>query len=164
MTTLQNLASLQKDPWERIQISVDLAEAARRLDNEFFRDADVAQVADAARRYRKFLLLSRLLPGVPLAPTKDIDEMWHIHMLHPVAYYEDCMANFGAILDHDGGFGSASFEEWQQLERLFEMTSRLWQEVFGEPYTDGEISEGMRRCIKACARCATRCRTACKKR
>jgi len=151
MVTLQSSpASSQTAPWQNIQISVDLVEAARRLDNEFFRHAEVARIAEAARRYQKFLWLCQQFPEVPLAPTKDIDEMWHIHMLHPVAYYEDCMANFGAILAHDGGFGSASADEWQELERLFDQTAQLWRNVFGESYCNTEGTAAIWKCIRAC--------------
>ena len=44
---------------------------------------------EAIQRYRKFFYLAGLGPGV--APTRDIDMIWHLHMQAPVAYHRDCM-------------------------------------------------------------------------
>lgn len=82
--------------------SVDLHEAARRSESET--REWVAEKLDASiERYRRFFALAR--SGERVAPTRDIDMVWHLHMLSPVAYHHDCMAYLGRILDHDGGFG-----------------------------------------------------------
>jgi len=36
-----------------------------------------------------------------LVPTKEIDEVWHLHMESPVSYYNDCLSFCGKIIDHD---------------------------------------------------------------
>jgi hypothetical protein len=132
--------------------------AAFKADDGYFTRFSRQEAEEALIRYRKFLRLVRLHPHEPLAPSRDIDEMWHLHMLHPVDYQNDCITNFGGIMDHDGGFGAASEEEWRQLLELFEHTAKLWKEHFAEEY-----AAGARNCRRRCARCAIRCRTACKK-
>lgn len=146
------------------QISIDLVKAATRSTDSFFAPHPVGFAVEAADRYTKFLVLCQKYPDVPLSPSKDIDEMWHVHMLHPRNYHEDCIANFGEILDHDGGFGSDSPEQWDELLGLFRETAAIWAREFGEPYTTDEELQGAGKCIKACAKCAVKCRTACKKK
>ncbi len=145
------------------QISIDLVSAATRSQDSFFSSHPREIACDAATRYSKFLSLCMKYPDAPLCPSKDIDEMWHVHMLNPTHYHKDCIANFGEILDHYGGFGSDSVEQWQELLRLFQRTAELWEREFSEPYTNDDELQGAMKCIKACAKCAVKCRTACKK-
>lgn len=92
---------------------------------------------------------------MPLAPTKRIDRMWHLHMLHPRAYVADCMKLYGEILDHDGGFGSTPEEE-PVLREVFATTATLWQEKFGAPYV-GTVVACKRNCVSRCQRrCSSR--------
>ena len=56
-------------------------------------------------------------------------------MLHPQAYYDDCMRLFGRILDHDGGFGKSA-DEVPQLARVHQRTARLWMEAYGTEYME----------------------------
>lgn len=146
-----------------ITISIDLVEAARKSEDGFFVQHPES-IVEAAKRYAKFLYLAQKYPDALIAPSKDIDEMWHQHMLHPVAYYNDCVANFGDLLDHNGGFGSASDEEWSQLIELFNATAELWRREFGEEYAPADARMKAATCAKACAKCAVSCRTACKKK
>ncbi|WP_139492743.1 glycine-rich domain-containing protein [Brevibacillus dissolubilis] len=118
-------------------LRVDLVKAATRgegvlstLDNE--------TLSVMQERYRKFLALCKKYPQRAIAPARDIDEMWHLHMLHPRAYYQDCMEFFGDILDHDGGFGGDSEEQFEELVDCFDETTNLWAEEFGEDYSNPE--------------------------
>ncbi len=86
-------------------------------------------------RYRQFLALAACRPGLRCTPTRDIDELWHRHMLHPVAYHADCMRIFGRIFDHDGGFGTGP-GELAILKTAFRRFAREWQAAFGEPYVE----------------------------
>lgn len=140
-------------------LSVDLARAARRSD-DFTGEPDEASVARAVERYVKWLRLVGLHPDKPLAPARDIDRMWHLHMLHPRAYAADCARILGFLLDHDGGFG-AEPEEMPILERLFEETAALWASEYGEPYVgaNGSVAENMTKCTR---NCVSRCKRACK--
>lgn len=127
-------------------VSIDLVKAAQR--SEELKHLPEADLRRNARAYEQFLELARRHHG-PLAPTREIDQMWHLHMLHPVAYHHDCMRLFGRIFDHDGGFGSVAEEE-PELIRVFEKTARLWEETFGEPYADGKAEKCWHDCESRC--------------
>lgn len=115
-------------------LGVDLVRAARRSDDvpAEWTDADIAR---ALLRYRRFLALVALSPSTPIAPTKDIDVMWHLHMLSPRAYLADCQRLFGDVLDHDGGFGKDASEE-PVLVACFERTAARYEALFGEKYAE----------------------------
>lgn len=139
-----------------VTISVDLAAAVRKAEDGFFSSLPEAETVESAARYVKFLTLIKRYPDTSLAPTRDIDEMWHAHMLHPVAYYHDCMDNFGAIIDHDGGFGTEEHEA-PVLEATFRQTAELWEKEFGESYTANDAHG-----VKCKRDCVNRCWHACK--
>jgi hypothetical protein len=137
-------------------VSVDLVSAALKCEDGFFRNRPRQDAAESAERYRKFLALIQRYPEEIVAPTKDIDEMWHLHMLHPVAYHRDCMANFGEIIDHDGGFGSTP-DELPALLDHFRRTAALWEKEYGESYAGGDADSA-----KCTRNCVSRCQRACK--
>jgi hypothetical protein len=139
----------------RDSLSVDLVAAARRSD-DFAPELTDDELARRVERYIKFLGLAGRHPGWAVAPTREIDEMWHLHMLHPVAYYQDCQRIAGGLLDHDGGFGKAP-EEAPVLERVFRRTETLWAEAYGEPYVAEAESA-----VKCWHDCQGRCWHACK--
>jgi len=146
-------------PSAPITITADLFAAAKKSPS-FPKDWDDAKIRGEIARYGKFLTIARKYPGQPLAPTKDIDEIWHLHMMHPRAYSEDCMRLFGDILDHDGGFGAVP-EELPQLKATFNRTAELWKKEFGEPYVEGELDPNMTDCWHDCS---GRCWHACSSR
>src|SRR5207302_10867328 len=97
-------------------LTVDLVKAARKTEGTLSRESD-EELESAVRRYHMWLYLVRKYPEAQVSPSRDIDEIWHLHMLHPRAYFEDCMRIFGEILDHDGGFGLGSADEWNALNQ-----------------------------------------------
>ncbi len=136
-------------------VSVDLLRAWQRSDKKI-PEWTLENAARAANRYERFLLLVAAHPDQPHAPTQDIDEMWHLHMLSPKAYYKDCVRVFGEVLDHDGGFGKEAEEE-VVLKDVFETTAKLWQEHYGEPYVTDRTS-AMTNCWHDCVgRCWHAC-------
>ncbi|MEQ8272758.1 MAG: glycine-rich domain-containing protein-like [Deltaproteobacteria bacterium] len=141
-------------------ISVDLEEAARRSET-FPKEWSEQKLRGALRSYERFLLLAAKHPDVAIAPTREIDEMWHLHMLHPRAYYEDCMRVIGRILDHDGGFGQEP-EEVPVLAATFERTAKLWEEAYGEPYVSRQSADAGESTVKCWHDCQGRCWHACK--
>lgn len=134
-------------------VSVDLVAAAQR--SEELSSIPRPELERDALDYERFLLLVREHPDQCVAPTKAIDRMWHLHMCHPRAYAADCVALFGEILDHDGGFGSTPEEE-PILKATFKATARLWEAAYGVPYVGAPT---------ACTRnCVSRCQRRCKSR
>jgi len=59
-----------------------------------------AQAEVAVAEYRKFLALKMLTTGT-LVPCKDVDEVWHTHILFTKKYFDDCEALFGRYLHHE---------------------------------------------------------------
>lgn len=142
----------------KISVSLDLAAQVRRA-NLVPPDWSDEHLRSEVTRYLKFLLLAQLHPGVALAPTKDIDVIWHAHMLAPRAYARDCQRLFGDVLDHDGGFGSTP-EELPILKQVFQQTAELWQQTYGEPYVEGARDPRVTNCWHDCQ---GRCWHACSK-
>jgi hypothetical protein len=132
--------------------TVNLHEAARRSESET-REWTADKLDAAIERYRKFFALAGV--GGRVAPTREIDMIWHLHMLAPVAYYNDCMAYLGRILDHDGGFGQTP-DEVEVLAGVFAETAARWQDVYGEPYVPE--AQGPTKCWHDCSgRCWHAC-------
>src|SRR3954469_11154637 len=53
-----------------------------------------------AAEYKKFLTLLVKYPQETIAPTNEVDEFWHLHILDTRKYAEDCEAVFGYFLHH----------------------------------------------------------------
>lgn len=132
-------------------VSIDLLRAALR--NEELQKQSPEALRQAIDDYTRFLALAQAHPDEPLAPTRAIDDIWHLHMQHPRAYLADCQRLFGDLLDHDGGFG-ASADEAPLLEQAFQRTADLWLKAFGRPYEGSPI--------KCTRNCVSRCKRACK--
>lgn len=81
-------------------------------------DGDIDIAVD---RYTKFMrLVGGNTSGVPLAPTLDIDIVWHAHMLYPSAYARDSMALAGRVVHHmDTPHGLAT--RAQQVDQTADM-------------------------------------------
>lgn len=48
----------------------------------------------------RFLVWKSLYPKKLIAPTEEVDEVWHEFILHTEPYREFCKRNFGAFIDH----------------------------------------------------------------
>lgn len=114
------------------ELTVDLVAAAQTSSSPLA-DLNTARLEAIQVAYRRFLYLAARYPELSLAPTVEIDEMWHLHMLHPEAYHRDCLGGVGYLVDHNAGFG-ATAEEQPALLADFQMTSELWASTFGEAY------------------------------
>lgn len=142
-------------------IGVDLVKAYQYSEYQE-KSWSLKDVEKALERYKKFLILAAKNKNIPLAPTRDIDIMWHLHMLNPKVYHDDCMKLFGEIFDHDGGFGKED-GELPILKNTFNKTSELWLYEYGACYfTANETdAEGVINCWHDCqSRCWHACKTA----
>jgi len=95
---------------------------------------DPISIKNSLRDYKRFLLLIRENPNRTIVPSVDIDEVWHAHLLCPVAYIRDCFKIFGkgVVLDH----GRNLTEEKDQKEAE-KYTVQLWRMHFHEEYIVG---------------------------
>lgn len=119
-----------QDLWKRI-IALDLADVKRRLcDSEG--EGWSPEVADLVeQRYKRFLYLGEQL-DFPAVPTRDIDTMFHAHILHTRQYMADCDRLFGHYIHHTPA--PAGAKENLEMRRQFDRTEAAYRETFGEPY------------------------------
>ena len=79
--------------------SFDLTRAKRRLQDPVLgKGWSLDKVEAVEQHYRDFLLM--VATGHTSVPTKDVDEMWHLHILDTEAYAMDCLAAFGRFIHH----------------------------------------------------------------
>jgi hypothetical protein len=137
-------------------ISIDLFRSARRSDGVLKGWSD-EKLRREIIRYERFLRLAARYPGASVAPTRDIDEIWHLHMQHPRAYAADCQRLFGGIFDHDGGFGGTP-DELPLLKQTFGRTEAMWLEAYGERYVEHSEHPQQTNCWHDCVgRCWHAC-------
>ena len=114
--------------------------------------------------YRRFLQLKKLYPGISLVPSKQVDEIWHQHILDTRAYREDCEALFGHFLDHYPYFGIYGKDDYEKLQDAFKETVSLYEKHFGQ-YPNPSPLNATRCSDHAChapSECACRVPGACK--
>ena len=93
--------------------------------------ADAAFLQDGLVQYYKFLQLAR--SSHPLVPTYQIDLVWHTHILHSAAaYQEECQQIRGAFLHHDDSLNDRT--PGAALDLAFQQTCALWLHTYGESY------------------------------
>lgn len=90
---------------------------------------DAAWVDRAIERYRKFLWLHVKYWGEHLSPPRDIDEIWHKHILDTDAYARDCATLFPATLRHKQ---SVNAQEQAELEDASKRLHWLFAVEFNE--------------------------------
>ena len=88
------------------------------------------QVQQAIAQYLMFLLLVYLHPNIKIVPTKEIDLVWHYHILDTSKYESDCQQLFGSFLHHFPYFGLRGELDRQNLDAAFAQTSALFQHYF----------------------------------
>ena len=118
----------------------------------------------AELEYRRFLQLKVLYPAVSLVPSKEIDAIWHAHILDTRAYREDCNMVFGYFLNHYPYFGINGEQDYSNLKTAFQETVNLYEKHFG-PYPSSTINNNARCQDHAChapSECACRVEGACK--
>ncbi|GED44037.1 glycine-rich domain-containing protein [Cobetia marina] len=98
----------------------------------------------AEREYRRFLSLKAFYPAVSLVPSKEVDALWHAHILDTRAYREDCHQVFGRFIDHYPYFGIYGEDDYQQLKDAFAQTVALYDKHFGAYPGGGTESQAMR--------------------
>ena len=94
---------------------------------------------EVAGQYRNWLYLATQHPDKHFPPSEDVDEFWHMHVLHTAQYRADCDEIFGAYFDHEptlslssppfkkGGPGGIS-----DLGAAFQELQALHKEEFGD--------------------------------
>lgn len=86
---------------------------------------------NAQREYQRFLTLKTLHPQEVLVPTKEVDTIWHAHILDTRSYRHDCERLFGRFIDHYPYFGIYGDDDYANLQNAFERTCELYEKHFG---------------------------------
>lgn len=94
----------------------------------------------ADREYRRFLLIASLAPNA--VPSRDVDQVWHEHILHTRSYQDMCSA-IGVALHHDPSAGGDADEE--RLARGYRETLDLYERIFAGPPPEEFWPDGRRR-------------------
>ena len=86
--------------------------------------------------YRQFLFLCATNPSKVIVPwSEDLDEFWHMHLLHTEKYANDCDKVFGRVLRHTPLDPSAA-RPASHVDN-FRETKRLYAKTFGTPGASG---------------------------
>jgi hypothetical protein len=91
-----------------------------------------AKAEEVERLYRRWLFLCYIKPETRLAPTKEIDIFWHMHILDTAKYEVDCREMFGQTLHHYPYTGMRNEEDASQHRERFEEMKILYAENFGD--------------------------------
>jgi hypothetical protein len=111
----------------------------------------------AVEWYRRFLFLVARYPNEAIVPTKDIDEVWHTHILDTRKYAADCQEVFGDFLHHFPYLGSRGVADAELLSDTFLRTLSLFELHFNEI----PISIQNRSSSSVCSNCSSGCSSHC---
>ncbi len=104
---------------------------SRRLARENGWGDDYAQ--RVVREYQRFLVLA-VTAGHPVTPSDQVDQAWHLHLLHTAEYRRFCRHVLGRRLDH-GPSAGGSHERARYLHD-YQRTLDSYRTQFGEPPSD----------------------------
>jgi len=135
---MNTITPSQEDVAAAIELvgQVDLSPINRQLQHDDPETWTEEFVRTTELKYRRFLVLNLLHPHTTLSVDKTLDDYWHQHILDTRKYAEDCRLVFGYFLHHDPYFGLGSEDEWLENVGLFAATQDLYEEAFGEPFSD----------------------------
>ncbi|MFB2917231.1 hypothetical protein ACE1CB_01930 [Aerosakkonema sp. BLCC-F2] len=110
---------------------LDFTQISYKLMNPDYGDAwSLEQTNKAIALYKMFLCLSYLYPH-EIAPSQEIERVWHEHILNTFAYAQACQQIFGKFIHHSPYFGLGGEEERQNLNAAFAQTQLLFIKHFG---------------------------------
>lgn len=93
---------------------------------------DLPRYQFALRWYQRMLALV-VVYGPPIAPViKDIDELWHNHILNTEKYHEDCETLFGFYFHHVPCTPATPAEKLEEVMRDYRMTLDHFRQFFGD--------------------------------
>ena len=89
------------------------------------------QAIRGIEQYRRFLMLKHFYPQADIVPTREVDKVWHCHILDTEKYREDCQKLFDRYLDHFPYLGIRDEADKENLDKAFNETQSLFEELFG---------------------------------
>ncbi len=91
----------------------------------------LGQADESVALYRCFLKLCALYPSTVIVPTRQLDQVWHTHMLDTAKYRADCAYVFGEFMDHFPYAGLRGEGDRRAWRADFDRTCELFQKHFG---------------------------------
>ena len=82
----------------------------------------------AIGEYKRFVYLA-MVSTMPVTPSGDIDQVWHLHLLYTRSYWEDLQAILGRPFHHGPTAGGQA--EDTKYENWYERTKALYESEFG---------------------------------
>ena len=120
----QTIAAIQAFDLSAIKFKTTLKEDGYGWSADY---ADKMEVA-----YKRYLILHAKYPEMTLAPERDIDRFWHMHILDTRQYATDCDASFGHFVHHFPYLGLRGEEDAKALQAAFAEMQQLYAREFGE--------------------------------
>jgi len=114
--------------------------AARKEDGYGWSAAYADQVETA---YKRYLILVAKYANLPIAPNRDIDRFWHMHILDTRKYAEDCEATFGRFMHHFPYSGLRGEDDARAHDIASETMRQLYAREFGEAMPTGAAHGGV---------------------
>ena len=96
-----------------------------------YEDWEGSRIESALEEYKKFLALCKNYPNTPIIPGRDVDTVWHRHILNTEKYAADCQSYFGSFLHHRPH--SRIKVGTKEPNEAWVNTLRLYEEMFGIP-------------------------------
>ena len=119
--------------WERIQrFRFDEDEAAFPFVSRLARDNGWSDgyAIRTVSEYRKFVFLA-IVAGHPVTPSDQVDQVWHLHLLHTRLYWDRfCRSTLGRPLHHEPTKGGKC--ERDKFGRWYAATIESYRRYFGE--------------------------------
>ena len=89
----------------------------------------ISTLTQAQSRYKNFITLFVRYPQITLAPTPDIDLIWHTHQCSPLRYRTFAKIKTGGTeIDHNDGLGQVTIDDARKR------TGDLYKAEFGDEY------------------------------
>ena len=139
-------AKLTTRPVEQVFAAIrglDLEPVKHRLMDAELGEGWTREHADSIElAYKNYLTMLVKYPedAEDIVLSKDVDELWHTHILQTVKYTEDCRRMFGKFLHHDPHVGPRTPADVEKKAALTEKTRRLYQREFGDAHKDAAWS------------------------
>ncbi|KAL0780689.1 hypothetical protein CaCOL14_002024 [Colletotrichum acutatum] len=81
-------------------------------------------------RFFEIIAITSPTEGKVAVPTLDVDLAWHTHQLSPQSYFVFTLSKTGTFVDHNDKVDE------DRLSTAFEWTSKMYQERYGEIYSE----------------------------
>ncbi len=95
------------------------------------------RIKNALIRYRQYLYITAVQEK-PIIPTKDVDDVWHQHILNTKLYSRHCDMIYGKMLHHQP-FDSEESKKESDALKLPDIAKEYFKEDYPEP-SDEQIS------------------------